>query len=145
MKKILLFLSLFLVQYAYTQTSESVKTENTKDVELLPSPENTSKVYNMGLVDTTPEYPGGMSEFYKFVSKNYRVPNVDKLKGKVIVSFIVDKDGSVYDVKVLRDVGFGTGNEAIRVFKLMPKWKPAIQNDKPVRCKYLLPISISTE
>ena len=99
MKKILLFLGLFLVQYAYTQTSESVKTENTKEVELLPSPENTSKVYNVELVDTTPEYPGGMSEFYKFVAKNYRVPNVDKLKGKVIVSFIVDKDGTVADIK----------------------------------------------
>ena len=106
-----------------------------KDVKIVE--DNT--VYNA--VEVKPDFPGGLQKFYEFVGKNYRAPEED-VKGKVYVQFVVEKDGSLTDIKVMRDVGYGTGAEAIRVLKKSPKWKPGIQNGRPVRVLYSLPISI---
>lgn len=106
---------------------------------------NTSNenIYNTSGIEVLPEYPGGIGKFYQFIGDNYKTPTaVDFLGGKVYVSFIIEKDGSVADIKVLRDVGFGTGKEAIRVLELCPKWSPGHQNGKNVRCSYSLPISL---
>jgi protein TonB len=101
-------------------------------------------IYNATGIEVKPEFPGGIKEFYNFIAKNFRAPDVTGLKGKVILAFVVDKDGSLTDIKVLRDVGFGSGAEAIRVLGLSPKWIPAEQNGQHVRCSYLLPINIET-
>lgn len=112
------------------------------------SAQDTTKVANDNVYNTTgievkPEFPGGIGEFYKFIETNYKVPtSKDFLGGKVYVTFIIEKDGTVSDIKVLRDVGFYTGKEAIRVLELCPKWKPGWQNGKPVRCSFSLPISL---
>lgn len=95
-------------------------------------------------VETQPEYPGGMEAFYKFVGENYEAPEESGLKGKVIISFMVEKDGSLTDFKIVRDIGFGTGKEAIRVLRLCPKWKSGKINNEPVRTLYSLPITIQT-
>jgi protein TonB len=58
------------------------------------------------------------------------------------MTFVVEKDGSVTDIKIIRDLGYGTGKEAKRVLENSPKWKPGIQNGRPVRVQYNLPISI---
>ncbi|CAM4041771.1 energy transducer TonB [Flavobacterium antarcticum] len=109
--------------------------EGDKDVKIVE--DNT--IYNA--VEVRPEYPGGIGKFLEFVGKNYRAPEED-IKGKVIVQFVVEKDGSLTDIKVMRDLGYGTGAEAIRVLKKSPRWKPGIQNGRPVRVLYSLPISI---
>ena len=109
--------------------------EGDKDAKIVE--DNT--VYNA--VEVKPDFPGGMEKFYKFVGKNYRAPEED-IRGKVYVQFVVEKDGSLTDIKVMRDIGYGTGAEAIRVLKKSPKWKPGIQNGRPVRVLYSLPISI---
>ncbi len=103
-----------------------------------------NNVYLAAGLEVKPEFPGGIEKFYKFVSNNYQTPEEEGLKGKVFVSFTVEKDGSLTDIKVLRDIGFGTGAEAIRVLKKCPKWTPAEQNGKKVRCSYQLPISIQS-
>lgn len=97
-------------------------------------------IYNA--VEVKPDFPGGIQKFYDFVGKNYKVPEEEDIKGKVFVQFVVEKDGTLTDIKVIRDLGFGTGKEAIRVLKKSPKWKPGIQNGRPVRVLYSLPISI---
>ena len=109
--------------------------EGDKDVKIVE--DNT--VYNA--VEVKPDFPGGLQKFYDFVGKNYRAPEED-IRGKVYVQFVVEKDGSLTDIKVMRDIGYGTGAEAIRVLKKSPKWKPGIQNGRPVRVLYSLPISI---
>lgn len=109
--------------------------EGDKDVKIVE--DNT--VYNA--VEVRPEFPGGLAKFYEFVSKNYRAPE-EEIAGKVMVQFVVEKDGSLTDIKVMRDLGYGTGAEAIRVLKKSPRWKPGIQNGRPVRVLYNLPISI---
>lgn len=109
--------------------------EGDKDVKIVE--DNT--IYNA--VEVKPEFPGGLPKFYEFVGKNYRAPE-EEIKGKVFVQFVVEKDGTLTDIKVVRDIGYGTGAEAIRVLKKCPKWKPGIQNGRPVRVLYSLPISI---
>ncbi len=106
--------------------------------------EEDNNIYNTAGIEVKPDFPGGIEKFYKFVGKNYQVPEEDGLKGKVFVSFVVEKDGSLTDIKVIRDIGYGTGKEAIRVLKSCPKWNPGEQNGKKVRVLYSLPISIQS-
>lgn len=106
--------------------------------------ENTNEIYNVAGIEVKPDFPGGMDKFYKFVGNNYKTPEEEGLKGKVYVTFVVEKDGSLTDIKVLRDIGYGTGAEAIRVLKKCPRWTPGEQNGKKVRVLYSLPITIQS-
>ena len=101
-----------------------------------------NNIYSNAGIEVKPDFPGGMAKFYKYVGNNYRTPEEEGLSGKVYVSFVVEKDGSLTDIKVVRDIGYGTGKEAIRVLKACPKWTPGEQNGKKVRVLYSLPITI---
>jgi protein TonB len=105
--------------------------------------EDTS-VHLLAGIEQKPEFPGGIEKFYAFVGKNYQAPEEEGLKGKVYVTFVVEKDGSLTDIKVIRDIGYGTGKEAIRVLNKCPKWLPGEQNGKKVRVLYSLPITIQS-
>ncbi|UOK43601.1 MULTISPECIES: energy transducer TonB [Flavobacterium] len=104
--------------------------------------EDDNKVYVAVEVQAGPN--GGMPGFYKKFASSFSAPEVDEgvSQIRVMLSFVVEKDGSFTDVKVLRDPGYGAGKEAIRVLKSMPNWKPAIQNGRPVRSQFTLPITI---
>jgi protein TonB len=106
--------------------------------------EEDNTVYNTAGIEVKPDFPGGMEKFYKFVGNNYQTPEEDGLKGKVYVTFVVEKDGSLTDIKVIRDIGFGTGKEALRVLNKCPRWTPGEQNGKKVRVLYSLPITIQS-
>lgn len=106
--------------------------------------EEDNSIYNTAGIEVKPDFPGGLEKFYKFVGKNFQVPEEEGLKGKVFVTFVVEKDGSLTDIKVIRDIGYGTGKEAIRVLKSCPKWNPGEQNGKKVRVLYSLPITIQS-
>lgn len=99
------------------------------------------------ILDKLPEFPGGIAQFYKYVGNNFRRPELDVEKTlRVYVSFVVEKDGSLTDIIVKNDPGYGMGKEAIRVLKsLKTKWAPGILDGKPVRTAYNLPITIKTE
>jgi hypothetical protein len=108
----------------------------------------TGKAYTTTEVTEKPKFPGGMNAFYKFVGENYKIsPQASeiKLKGKVYVTFMVEKDGSLSELTILRDIGYGTGEEALRVLKLSPNWIPGKVNNIPVKTLYSLPITIQTE
>ncbi|MGV3458849.1 MAG: energy transducer TonB [Flavobacterium sp.] len=92
-----------------------------------------------------PEYPGGINAFYQYVQKNMRLPEVDRdLNMNVYVTFVVEKDGSITDVNVPRDPGYGLKKEAERLIKAnKAKWSPGVQNGKPVRVRYQLPIKVN--
>ena len=106
--------------------------------------EEDNSIYNTAGIEVKPDFPGGMEKFYKFVGNNYQTPEEDGLKGKVYVTFVVEKDGSLTDIKVIRDIGYGTGKEAIRVLNKCPRWTPGEQNGKKVRVLYSLPITIQS-
>jgi len=106
--------------------------------------EEDNNIYNTAGIEVKPDFPGGMQKFYNFISKNFQTPEEDGLSGKIFVTFVVEKDGSLTDIKVLRDIGYGTGKEAIRVLKSCPRWNPGEQNGKKVRVLYSLPITIQS-
>lgn len=92
-----------------------------------------------------PEFPGGMLAFYKFVGSNFKTPSGLKGNGKLYVTFMIEKDGSLSEFEILHDMSFGTGEEAIRVLKSSPKWIPGKNNNEPLRVKYSLPITIQAK
>ena len=104
-----------------------------------------NEVYNTAGISEKPEFPGGIMEFYKFVGNNFKTPEQPNLKGKVYITFIIEKDGSLSDIKNLRDIGYGTGEEAIRVLKISPRWIPGKMNGVPVRVMYSLPITLHSK
>lgn len=100
------------------------------------------------VVEEMPEYPGGMSEFMKFIAQNIKYPAdalQAKLQGRVIARFVVREDGSVSDIEILRSISPSLDAEAIRVLKLMPKWKPGTQRGKAVAVKYTVPVTFRLE
>ncbi len=96
------------------------------------------------IAEEMPEFPGGVEALMDFVGKNVKYPEEAKEKeisGRVFVSFVIEKDGSVNEVKVMRGIGGGCDEEAVRVIKGMPKWKPGMQKGKPVRVSYMMPLN----
>jgi hypothetical protein len=97
-------------------------------------------------VDTPPTFPGGQQAIAQFIMKNFTWPiEAQKagLSGRIYLAFVIERDGSLSNMKVLRDLGMGTGAEALRVLKLMPKWNPGIEKGEPVRVAFTLPLSLS--
>ena len=95
------------------------------------------------VVEENPEFPGGMKECMKFLSNNIKYPQISQengVQGRVIVQFVVNRDGSIVDAVVARGVDPYLDKEALRVVGLMPKWKPGKQRGKEVRVKYTLPV-----
>ena len=101
-------------------------------------------IVEMKDADTPPMFYAGEDALYDFIKQNFKKPEVPELIGKVFVSFIVERDGTLTDIYTTRDIGFGTGAEAERVMQLSPKWIPGRKEGKVVRMKYYLPIPIST-
>lgn len=104
--------------------------------------ENEDEV--MKVVEQLPEFPGGMVEFMKWLTRNLHYPNQalrQKIEGRVVVSFIVNKDGTIASPKVERSVNPLLDNEALRVVKMMPRWKPGMQGNKPCRTMIAIPVN----
>lgn len=100
------------------------------------------------VVESMPEFPGGMGELMTYLSKNIKYPALAKesgIQGRVFINFVVEIDGRITDVKVLRGIGGGCDEEAVRVVQSMPKWKPGKQRGKPVRVSYNLPVKFTLQ
>ena len=94
--------------------------------------------------DIMPEFPGGLNELRRYLGLNIKYPLMAQevgIKGGVYLGFIVDKDGSITDIKVLSGIGGGCDEEAVRVVEGMPKWSPGKKRGKPVRVQFYLPIN----
>jgi Gram-negative bacterial TonB protein C-terminal len=116
--------------------------EKAKETSNQQTASNENSVYTSTSVEEKPEYPGGIQAFYKFVAKNYKLPEDKNFKGgKAVVSFVIEKDGTLTDFDILEDPGFGTSEEVINMLKKCKKWKPAKQKGIPVRCSFTLPIT----
>ena len=96
------------------------------------------------IVEQQPGFPGGMGAFYQYVQKKMKYPSQARrmgIEGKVFVQFVVGKDGTITEVKVIRGIGAGCDEEAIRVLQNSPKWAPGKQRGKPVKVRIVLPIT----
>lgn len=117
--------------------------------EVAPPPSNVSAIRSTDIIVDSigiqPEFPGGALEFYKFIGKNFKMPaeaSKNNIQGKIYIEFMVEKDGSLSEFKIVKDLGYGIGEEAVRALKLSPTWTPGSENGKPVRVLYRLPITI---
>ena len=130
-------------------------TEKADTIELTAEPEKTAEpqvdititetkgdsIYSV--VETMPDFPGGQKELLSFLSRNIKYPTKaieNKIQGRVIVQFVVNKDGSIFGAKVVRSVDPDLDKEALRVINSMPKWKPGMQKGEPVSVKFTVPI-----
>jgi protein TonB len=132
MKK-LLFLSAFLCTLSFGAFAQS---EVSVDDEVFV------------IVEEQAEFPGGLDSMYAYIHKNLKYPEAAKekgIEGRVFVSFIIEKDGSISNVKILRGIGGGCDEAAVEMIKNMPKWKPGTQRGKPVRVQFNLPIKFELE
>ena len=132
------------------QTIVLTESDTKKDVKVVASAPQTvvSDDQTFSVVEQMPEYPGGMRAGLEFMARNLRYPTKAREAGKqgrVIVQFVVRKDGSLSDFKVLRPVDPWLDAEAIRVISTMPKWKPGMQEGKPVSVKFTLPVAFMLE
>ena len=95
------------------------------------------------VVEKQPEFPGGTAELFKYLGKAIKYPVIAQengIQGRVVCSFVVNRDGSIVDIQVMRGVDPSLDKEAIRVISEMPKWKPGEQRGKPVRVRFILPV-----
>ena len=106
-------------------------------------PINLNDAETLKIVEQLPEYPGGMVEFMKWLTVMLKYPDAAlkrKIEGKVMVSFIVNVDGSVSDIKIVQGAHKLLDDEALRVVRLMPKWKPGLEGGRPCRSMISIPI-----
>jgi protein TonB len=107
-----------------------------------PTSQPQDSIYDFKEVDVKPEYPGGVEAFYKFIAKTFKTPEEEGLNGKIITTFVIEIDGSITDIKVLQDIGYGSGAEVLKVLSMSKKWIPAKLKDIPVRVLYQFPITV---
>lgn len=148
MKKSLLLILFLVASFGFAQVK---KTEQKRNAEITkPTVQDTNNtIYNSAGLQIQPEYPGGIAAFFNYFTANFDYrrlsPEYDNTKTlRIYVQFVVEKDGAVSAIKILRDPGFGAGKEVERVInENKTKWSPGIQNGKPVRASYNLPIIIN--
>ena len=135
--------------------SIEINTEDDKEAEVViaapveaPVEEEEEEVVFV-VVESMPEFPGGTQALFKYLSENVKYPVIAQengIQGRVICQFVVNKDGSIVDVEVVRSGGDPSlDKEAVRVIKSMPKWKPGKQRGKAVRVKYTVPVNFKLQ
>lgn len=135
--------------------SIEVNTEDDKETEVvIAAPIETKEEVEeeevvFVVVETMPEFPGGQQALFKYLSENVKYPVIAQengIQGRVICQFVVNKDGSIVDVEVVRSGGDPSlDKEAVRVIKSMPNWKPGKQRGKAVRVKYTVPVNFKLQ
>lgn len=126
-----------------TDAKEEVATPVSPDATETPA-ESPAEEKALDVVEQMPEYPGGIQELMTFLQENIKYPKSAqerKVEGRVIVQFVVEKDGTPTEFNVVRSIDPDLDEEALRVMKAMPKWKPGMQKGQPVRVKYTIPVS----
>jgi TonB family protein len=145
-----LIAALFVCNVSFSQTKSSTKsTSKTKTTKTIKKKHSNKKKKNddnvilINYYEESASFPGGIDSLNKFIEANLQYPEQARqcfVQGTVYLTFTVEKDGSLTDIKVIRDIGCGCGEEAIRIIKMMPKWIPGKQSGKIVRQLYNLPI-----
>ena len=134
--------------------SIEINTEDDKEEVVIAAPveapeEEEEEEVIFVVVETMPEFPGGQQALFKYLSENVKYPVIAQengIQGRVICQFVVNKDGSIVDVEVVRSGGDPSlDKEAVRVIKSMPKWKPGKQRGKAVRVKYTVPVNFKLQ
>lgn len=128
----------------YSDGSIQKKQPSSAQPQVSPQKPRSSSGPVFTVVEVMPEFPGGTDALLEFLAKNVKYPVIAQqngIQGRVTTSFIVEKDGSIQDIEVIRGVDPSLDLEAVRVISTMPKWTPGMQKGKPVRVKYTIPVT----
>ena len=134
-KRIFIFSVLWAMMFI--ASAQEVNVSSTKEAD-------DDRIYD--IVEVNAEFPGGDEAMYKWLSENIKYPTAAREKGisgRVYAQFVVNRDGSIVDIEILRSPDISLSKETKRLLKKMPKWKPATQGGKPVRCNFRLPIKFN--
>jgi len=148
MKKILITI-IGLAAFTAAKAQQSAPKSGDPNAEIKIDTPDTSSADKSPIfvaVQWEPRPLDGFEKFYKFVQYNIRYPArafENNVQGKVFLTFVVEKDGSLTDIKVIRGIGSGCDEEAVRVVSISPKWKPGIQNGRIVRAEFTVPITFT--
>lgn len=132
-------------QEVLQETNAGTTTQEGEKIEAPPPPPPVEEpTFDLASVQEQPEFPGGVEAMYKYLGKNTKYPQMEQdagITGKVYVEFVVSNTGAITDVTLKRGVSSGLDKEALRVVKAMPPWTPGKMNGKPVKVRYILPVS----
>jgi len=151
---VLPFLAAAILIQSCNFATDKTEEVTVKDIEVakesIPVPEEPKAPEDevFTVVEEMPEYPGGIQEMMNFLANNIRYPEQarrEEKQGNVFVNFVIEKDGAVSNVTILRGIGAGCDEEAKRVVELMPKWKPGYQRGQAVRVSFNLPVKFTLE
>ena len=154
MKKLILLATIAILCGTNAATAQTDTVNNKTFVEVDIKPEFPGGVDSIGskisdpIPDIWPEFPGGPDSMFAFLYRIIKYPKKairKNITGVVYAGFVVEKDGQISNVKILRDIGGGCGKEVLRVINAMPKWKPGIFNGEPVRTEFVFPITFNLE
>jgi len=115
------------------------------NVPVFDEKEDDNTIYNSAGIEVQPEFPGGNDKLVLYISKSFQYSEEMEeagLKGKLIATFVVERDGSITDIKIIHGLGYGTERAVVNVLKKMPRWNPAVKNGKKVRCSFIIPFTI---
>lgn len=130
------------------QTTNDLPPPTPASIDFSKSANENDKIYNIAVIEQPPTYPGGEKALFEYLGNNIKYPETARengIEGTVYIEFVIAKDGSVTNVKVLRGIGGGCNEEGLRVINAMPKWKPGRLQGYPVMVKYTLPIKFKLE
>ena len=154
MKKVIYMIALMALVMVGCKPATNTEADSTT-----VTPQQEEPVYDLGptqladgevanVADESPEFPGGMEALYKYLAENIHYPEQakkDQIQGRVFITFVVEKDGSITDAKVVRGIGGGCDEEALRVVNAMPKWTPGKMRGEVVRVNFNLPITFKLQ
>lgn len=149
MKKFICLFSIMLTFSAAAMAQDSLG--NTTDTVKIQEPVIPIEYKDPGtdtgrlfvVVENMPEFPGGLVAMQKYIEKNMRYPPQaikNNITGKVMVEFVIDENGYVTNARIVKGIGYGCDEEALRVVRAMPRWKPGTQKGKNVKVRFLLPL-----
>ena len=124
-------------------TTHEEKVEEKEEEQLPEAVDMYDAPLDIRVVEDLPQFPGGAVEFMKWLTKNLKYPHSaqqQKVKGRVVAEFIVNKDGSVSDLQLVEHLNLACDNEVLRVLRMMPKWEPGLMDAKPCRTKVCIPV-----
>lgn len=151
MKKVVFPILVTVMTLTYSVSDAQTVKTNTKSTSKTPVTTTTNsvpviqpeEVYNYAKVEVRPSYPGGLEAFYKNIQGSIVYPKQaveSNLSGTVVVKFIIEKDGTITNAKIITSIGGGCDEEALKVIQKSPKWNPGSIKGKPVRVQHMLPI-----
>lgn len=128
------------------ETPVVIQADNFEISEETAGQEQDDYIYISSGLKQQPEFPGGIMAFNNAIIKEIKIPDIKDITVRVYVSFVVEKDGTISNIKAVRDPGYGLGDEAVRAIKtITTRWQPGMHQGKPVRTSYAVPIVINTK